>query len=59
MIYKSFRETGIANKFDRTEDNLFEAWTKMKNEVPLIEVDLEEDFYPLQNKNEVLDDDED
>ena len=36
MVYKSFRETGIGNKLDRTEDSLFGAWAKMKNEIPLL-----------------------
>ena len=42
MVYKSFRETGIGNKLDRTEDTLFGALTKMKNELPLIEDDKRE-----------------
>ena len=58
MIYKSFRETVIGNKLDRTEDYLFGAWSKMKNEIPLVETDLE-DNYPIQNNDEVLDDKED
>jgi len=58
MIYKSFRETGLGNKLDRTEDNLFESWPRMKNEIPLIEADLEEDA-PIQLNNEVSDEGED
>ena len=57
MVYKSFRETGIGNKLDRTEDSLFGAWAKMKNEIPLIEADLEED-YPISKNDEILDDEE-
>ena len=52
MVYKSFRETGIGNKLDRTEDPLFGVWAKMKNEIPLIETDLEDD-YPLNKKVEL------
>jgi hypothetical protein len=58
MIYNSFRETGIGNKLDRSEDNLFNVWPKMKNEIPLIETDLENDN-TSQDNNEVLDEEED
>lgn len=44
IIYKSFRVTGIANNLDHSEDSLFGAWTKMKEEKPLIDNDLEEYF---------------
>ena len=58
MVYKSFRVTGIGNKLDRSEDPLFGAWAKMKNEIPLIETDLEDD-YPFNKNDEILDDEED
>ena len=58
MVYKSFGETGIENKLDWAEAPLFGAWAKMKNEIPLIEADLEDD-YPLNKNDEILDDEED
>ena len=57
MVYKSFRVTGIPNKLDRSDDTLFEAWGKMKNKMPVIETDLEDD-YPNMNNDEISDDDE-
>ena len=35
MIRKSFKITGLTNKLDHSEDSLFQAWSKMKEEVPL------------------------
>ncbi len=58
MIRKSFKITGLTNKLDHSEDCLFQAWSKMKEEVPLIDDDLQED-YNFDENSEVLDDDED
>ena len=44
MIYKSFRVTGLVNKLDHSEDNLFTFWKNMQTEVPLIDDDLEKDY---------------
>ena len=49
MVYKSFRVTGIANKLDYTEDNLFKAWSQMEKEQPFINNDLEEEFKLNEN----------
>ena len=59
MVYKSFRVTGISNKLDRSEDDLFSAWKKMEEEAPLIEDDLEI-YYKFSGEidEEVLDDDD-
>ena len=57
MVYKSFRATGIANKLDRSEDGLFKAWSKIKEEIPIIDNDLEES-YEISIHNEVPDEDE-
>ena len=61
MIYNSFRYTGIANALNHSEDNLFNSWQRMKDEKPLIDNDLENDFDfndNLDDNNEILDDDE-
>ena len=36
MIYNSFRYTGIANSLNHSEDHLFNSWSRMKEEKPLI-----------------------
>ena len=56
MIYHSFRATGIANKINHSEDELFSSWRKMENEMPLIDNDLEKD-YSFDNE-EIKDEDE-
>ena len=59
LVYKSFRVTGISNKLDRSEDDLFSAWKKMEEEAPLIEDDLEIDYkFSGEIGDEVLDDDD-
>ena len=58
MVYKSFRVTGIANKLDNLEYSLFQAWSKIKEENPLIEDDLG-DNYENANGDEILDENED
>ena len=57
IIWKSFKVTGLTNKFDHSEDSLFKAWSNMEKEVPLIEDDLEND-YNFDGKIEVPDDDD-
>ena len=42
MIYKSFRVTGIANSLNGEEDYLFSAWSKMQEERPLVENNIDE-----------------
>ena len=49
---------GIANKFDYSEDSLFQAWIKIKEEKSLIEDDLG-DSYENANWDEIPDEDED
>ena len=44
MIYNSFRYTGIVNSLNHSEDQLFSSWSRMKEEKPLIENDLEKDY---------------
>ena len=58
IVYKSFRVTGIANKLDHSEDQLFKAWSQLEKEQPFINNDLEED-YNLNENNEISDDEED
>lgn len=55
MIYKSFRSTGLGNKLDHSEDNLFTSWKNMQTEVPLIDDDLEKD-YKYEENLDILDD---
>ena len=55
LIYKSFRCTGIANNLDSSEDNLFTAWSHMKEEKPLIENEIMYDI----DEEEVVDSDSD
>ena len=62
MIYNSFRYTGITNSLNRSEDHLFNSWSRMKEEKPLIEKDLEKDYQfndNLDDYKEILDEDED
>lgn len=56
MIYHSFMATGIANKLNHSEDELFTSWKKMENENPLINNDLENDY--SFDKEEINDEDE-
>ena len=56
MIYHSFRETGIANKLNHSEDELFTSWKKTENEMLLINNDLENDY--SFDKEEINDEDE-
>lgn len=56
MIYHSLRATGIANKLNYSEDELFTSWKKMENEMPLINNDLENDY--LFDKDKINDEDE-
>ena len=58
IVYKSFRVTGIANKLDHSEDNIFKAWSQMKKKQPFINNDLKEEF-KLNENNEISDSDED
>ena len=61
IIYKSFRETGIANRLGKSEDYLFTSWARMKDDNPIIENDLEKTFYLMDKEgieNEVLDDED-
>ncbi len=58
IIWKSFKFTGLTNKFDHSEDSLFKAWRSMEKEVPLIDDALETD-YNFDGKIEVPDDDND
>ena len=58
MVYKSFKVTGLANKLDHSEDNLFKAQSQMEKEEPIINNDLEEEF-KLNENNEISDSDED
>ena len=57
MIYHSFRATGIANKLNHSENELFTSWKKMENEMPLINNDLENDY--SFDKEEIKDEDKD
>ena len=62
MIYNSFSYTGIANSHNHLGDNLFNSWSIMKEEKPLIENDLEKDYQfndNLDDSKEILDEDED
>ena len=58
IIYKSFRVTGISNKLDHSEDNLFKSWSEMENEQLFINNDLA-DEYNLDENSEISDDEED
>ena len=58
MIYKSFRAIGIANKLDHSENSLFQACSKIKEEKLLIEDELG-DSYENANLDEIPDEDED
>ena len=58
MVYKSFKVSGLANKLDHSEDNLFKAQSQMEKEQPIINNDLEEEF-KLNENNEISDNDED
>lgn len=44
MIYNNFRYTSITNSLNHSEDSLFNSWSRMKEEKPLIENDLEKDY---------------
>ena len=44
MIYHGFRATGIANKLNYSDDELFNSWRTIDNEIPLIDNDLEKDY---------------
>ena len=57
LVYNSFRTTGIANKLDRSDDGLYKAWSQIKEEIPIIDNNLEES-YEISNNNEVPDEEE-
>lgn len=62
IIHKSFRATGIANNLNKSEDYLFTALTRIKEDNPLIENALEKSFNLNEvdkgMENEVLDEEE-